>query len=176
MCKLLKALYGLRQSSRAWYHRLDAYLLAHNFIRTVADSNLYVRTNTDTTFITVAVYVDDCIVVSPQLSLIHELRSLLEKEFEMSYEGDITFYLGIQVIRNRDEGWLCYSKKNIYTAFFNGLTWRPIMTLPHQWKPVLSSHGQTKMKLPHRRMLFPMLKLSVALCMPSCIRDQIVLI
>ena len=45
VCKLLKALYGLRQSSRAWYYRLDTYLVAHGFIRTTTDSNIDIRTH-----------------------------------------------------------------------------------------------------------------------------------
>ena len=106
VCRLLKALYGLHQSSHVWYYRLDTYLVAHGFICTTVDSNIYIKTYNNSIFITVAVYVDDCIVVSQHLHLIYELKSTTEKEFEMTYEGDINFCLGIQIIRNRIEGWM----------------------------------------------------------------------
>jgi hypothetical protein len=106
VCKILKALYGLRQSSRAWYYKLDTYLVAHAFIRTITDSNIYIKIYNDSTFIIVAVYIDDCIVVSQHLHLIYELKCTLERNFEMTYEGDINFCIGIQIIRNRTEGWM----------------------------------------------------------------------
>ena len=106
VCKLLKALYGLRQASLAWYYILDTYLVAHGFIRTTADSNIYIKTYNDSIFIIVAVYVDDCIIISQHLHLIYELKRTLEREFEMTYEGDINFCLGIQIIRNRTERWM----------------------------------------------------------------------
>jgi len=32
-CHLVKAIYGLRQSPRAWYHKTHSFFLAHEFIR-----------------------------------------------------------------------------------------------------------------------------------------------
>lgn len=79
VCKLFKALYGLRQSSCAWYYKLDTYLVAQSFICTNADSNIYIRTYNNSTFIIVAIYIDDYIVVSQHLHLIYELKCTLEK-------------------------------------------------------------------------------------------------
>ena len=41
VCKLFKALYGLRQSPRTWYERIDSFLIQQNFTRGTGDSNLY---------------------------------------------------------------------------------------------------------------------------------------
>lgn len=43
VCKLKKTLYGLKQVPRAWYARLDIYLLKLGFSKGVADSNLTLR-------------------------------------------------------------------------------------------------------------------------------------
>lgn len=41
VCKLKKSLYGLKQSSRAWYDRLDSFLLSIGFTKSDADTNIY---------------------------------------------------------------------------------------------------------------------------------------
>jgi hypothetical protein len=41
VCRLHKALYGLRQAPHAWYEKIDSFLTAHGFERGDGDSNLY---------------------------------------------------------------------------------------------------------------------------------------
>jgi len=43
VCKLKKALYGIKQASRAWYARLDKYLQQQGFKRGSVDNNLYIK-------------------------------------------------------------------------------------------------------------------------------------
>ena len=58
--KLTKALYGLKQALRAWYKRLNSFLLQNNFKRGKMDTTLFIK-NTDTDMIIVQIYVDDII-------------------------------------------------------------------------------------------------------------------
>ena len=41
VCKLKKALYGLKKALRAWYSRIDTYLRQLGFQKSDADPNLY---------------------------------------------------------------------------------------------------------------------------------------
>jgi hypothetical protein len=41
VCRLKKALYGLRQAPRAWHSRINGYLQSMGFTESEADSNLY---------------------------------------------------------------------------------------------------------------------------------------
>ena len=43
VCKLNKALYGLKKASRSWYSRLDKYLQQAGFRKGSADNNLYIN-------------------------------------------------------------------------------------------------------------------------------------
>jgi len=43
VCKLRKALYGLKHAPRAWYSRIDSYLQNLGFSKSVADPNLYFK-------------------------------------------------------------------------------------------------------------------------------------
>jgi len=41
VCRLKKSLYGLKQSPRAWYERIDNYLMKFGFTRSSVNPNLY---------------------------------------------------------------------------------------------------------------------------------------
>ena len=41
VCKLKKSLYRLKQSLRAWYQKIDTFLVQNGFTRSIADHSLY---------------------------------------------------------------------------------------------------------------------------------------
>ena len=41
VCKLRKYIYGLKKSPRAWYAKMDAFLLSQKFMRCKSDCNVY---------------------------------------------------------------------------------------------------------------------------------------
>ena len=43
VCKLHKALYGLKEAPRAWYERLHKYLVKIGFERTDDNNDLYIK-------------------------------------------------------------------------------------------------------------------------------------
>jgi len=42
LCQLHKSLYGLKQASRAWYHRLSVFLLTIGFHASKFDTSLFI--------------------------------------------------------------------------------------------------------------------------------------
>lgn len=42
VCKLRKAVYGLKQALRAWYNELKSYLLSYGFRNSYADASLFI--------------------------------------------------------------------------------------------------------------------------------------
>jgi hypothetical protein len=40
VCRLKKALYGIKQAPRAWYEKMDGFLMSLSFSKSVADPNL----------------------------------------------------------------------------------------------------------------------------------------
>ena len=131
VCKLGRSLYGLKQSSRAWYLRLDQYLIFHKFLRLESDASIYIKREDNQNFLILTVYVDDCLLVSNQLSLIQNMKSLLQSEFDMSDEGELHFTLGNAIIRNRDEGWIIiHQQKYLISKLeeYNMLDCNPVST------------------------------------------------
>jgi hypothetical protein len=96
VCKLKRSLYGLRQSPRAWYARMDLYLQKRGLKRTFSDSNVYYYRRGPITTILV-LYVDDLLITGSDQNHILSLKMDLSKEFEMKDLGLMKKFLGIQV-------------------------------------------------------------------------------
>ena len=60
-CKLMKSLYGLKQSNRAWSNKFSKFLLSIGFEISEADHSLYVK-KTGARLVVIVVYVDDVII------------------------------------------------------------------------------------------------------------------
>ncbi|GJZ44676.1 putative ribonuclease H-like domain-containing protein [Tanacetum coccineum] len=96
-----KALYGLHQSPRAWYETLSTYLLENGCQRGQIDKNLFIKRDQGDILI-VHVYVDDIIFGSTKKKLCTEFEKMMHKKFQMSFMGELTFFLGVQVKQKED--------------------------------------------------------------------------
>jgi hypothetical protein len=94
--KLSNALYRIKQASRAWYARLKTFLLEHGYVMEIVDKTLStLKHGTDS--LLVQIYVDDIIFGGSSHILVLGFQDMMEKEFQMSMMGKLTFFLGIQV-------------------------------------------------------------------------------
>jgi len=109
VCRLKKALYGLKQAPRAWYYCFDKYLHQQDFSKGSTDSNLYIKIDNDKLLILV-VYVDDIIFGSNEEAMSQNFALVMQKEFEMSLPGELTYFLGLQVQQNKDGIFLSQTK------------------------------------------------------------------
>jgi Reverse transcriptase (RNA-dependent DNA polymerase) len=112
VCKLHKDLYGLRQSPRAWYHKLKDTLLTLGFVPSVDPSLFLFRKGDDTIFL--LVYVDDIILTGNNVILIQNIIRLLDQSFTIKDLGELHFFLGIEVHR-QDNGLLLTQSKYIHS-------------------------------------------------------------
>jgi hypothetical protein len=98
--KLSKALYGLKQAQRAWYARLKTFLLDHGYVMGSVDKTLFTLKHGND-FLLIQIYVDDIIFGGSSHVLVSSFQEMIEKEFQMSMMGELTFFLGIQVKRTK---------------------------------------------------------------------------
>ncbi|GJV73135.1 putative ribonuclease H-like domain-containing protein [Tanacetum coccineum] len=96
--KVEKALYGLHQAPRAWYETLSTYLLENGYRRGTIDKTLFIKKDRGDILL-VQVYVDDIIFGSTKKSLCVEFKQMMHKRFQMSSMGELTFFLGLQVMQ-----------------------------------------------------------------------------
>ena len=78
VCKLRKALYGLRESPKAWYKCLDEYLTKIKFKSSNVDYCLYTK-GEGIDQIYLLIYVNDLLIFSKCKKIIQNLKSLVRK-------------------------------------------------------------------------------------------------
>ncbi|GJY59126.1 retrovirus-related pol polyprotein from transposon TNT 1-94 [Tanacetum coccineum] len=85
--KLKKALYGLKQAPKAWYGRLKAFLIKHEYKMGIVDNTLFTKKKSSNLII-VQIYVDDIIFGSTCQDMCDEFAKIMHDEFEMSMIGE----------------------------------------------------------------------------------------
>lgn len=116
MCRLNKALYGLKQSPRIWYNTLTAFLTQLGFSPLAADLGVFSKGH-----VYVAIYVDDILIAGPDLDEINQLKASLVKRFEMTDLGECSFYLGMEIKRNRPAKTLRLSQRGYLAKVLDDL-------------------------------------------------------
>ena len=90
--KLQKTLYGLVQAPRAFYEHLGKNLSKRGFRPSEHDPCLWLHED-----MVCLVYVDDCIFSAKDKSKIDVMLKDLSKDLELTIEGDVSAFLGIQI-------------------------------------------------------------------------------
>jgi histone deacetylase 1/2 len=99
VCKLQRAIYGLKQSPRAWYSRLSERLLQLGFKASKADTSLFVFTQGGVQLY-MLVYVDDIVIAGSSPVAIDRLVAALSASFPIKDLGALDFFLGLEASCN----------------------------------------------------------------------------
>ncbi|GKD89693.1 retrovirus-related pol polyprotein from transposon TNT 1-94 [Tanacetum coccineum] len=99
--KLKKALYGLKQAPKAWYDRLKAFLIKHEYKMGMVDNTLFTKKKSSNLII-VQIYVDDIIFGLTCQDMCDEFAKIMHDKFEMSMMGELNFFLGLQIKQMED--------------------------------------------------------------------------
>jgi hypothetical protein len=103
--RLRKALYGLKQAPLLWNEELGKHLTDHGFVVSHCDPSLFILHGPDgSTFI--PTWVDDLLVVATSEAGVGEVKGLLGEKFAIKDLGEVSTYLGMQVRRDKGEGWI----------------------------------------------------------------------
>jgi hypothetical protein len=98
-CRLNKALYGLKQAPREWYATPKVYLIFIGYQRVEIDHSVFTHENG----IIIAIYVDDLLILGPDIFDIQALKLQFAERFQMKDLGSIGWYLGMHINRDRAE-------------------------------------------------------------------------
>ena len=100
VCILKKSIYGLKQASRQWYLKFHSVVTSYGFVENKVDQCIYCKVS-GRKFIFLILYVDDILLASSDLGLLHETKRMLSNNFDMKDLGEASFVLGIEIHRNR---------------------------------------------------------------------------
>jgi len=99
VCKLQRAIYGLKQSPRAWYACLSARLLQLGFVPSKADTSLFIF-NQAGVQVFMMVYVDDIVIVGSTSVAVEGLVRSLSDTFPIKDLGTLEYFLGLEASYN----------------------------------------------------------------------------
>jgi hypothetical protein len=111
--KLLKTLYGLKQSSREWWTVISSFLMAElSMTRYQNDWGIYGRTGTEGKGgkLYILVYVDDLLIVGGRED-VDAAKAKLSAKWSMTDYGPVRHILGLHVRRKRSNRTLSISQK-----------------------------------------------------------------
>ena len=94
VCKLKKFIYALKKAFRQWYRKFDKVITSFGFKENTIDQCIYHKIS-GSKFILLVLYVDDILLASNNIGLLHETLIFLSKNFEMKDLGNASFMLGI---------------------------------------------------------------------------------
>lgn len=101
VCRLVKSLYGLKQSPRCWNQKFSSFLRKFRFQETSADKCIFVgEVNGETVYL--ALFVDDGLVIGKTKGVIEVVLQYLKRAFKITV-GDGSLFIGAQIERDRDK-------------------------------------------------------------------------
>ena len=101
--RLIKMLYGLKQSGRRWYQKLTAIFTSLGFRRCAVDEAVFYKLDAGKGDLTVvAVHVNDCTIAATSLRLIDNFKIGLRQHVEVTDLGELHWMLGIEIKCDRE--------------------------------------------------------------------------
>lgn len=117
MClKLRRALYGLRRSPKLWFETFKAFLERLGFTQGKQDPCIFRKGD-----LIVFFYVDDVVTMFPKSANAEwqEFHEALMKEYKVRDMGELKWFLGIEVIRDRKNRRMWLSQRSYFETMAN---------------------------------------------------------
>ena len=96
VCRLKKAIYGLKQSPRAWFGKFSHVLKSFGYRQCNGDHTLFFQHFPQGGVVLLIVYVDDIIITGNRPVEIKELEVQLSKQFTVKSLGPLKYFLGME--------------------------------------------------------------------------------
>ncbi|KAJ1599282.1 hypothetical protein NDA14_005982 [Ustilago hordei] len=97
--KLLKSLYGLKQSGCKWHKELDLHLWYLGFFPSQAVPCIYLKGTGDNQVI-ITIYIDDMLIAAPRQHQINAVKQAIIKKWQIKDNGLVMEFLKIRITCN----------------------------------------------------------------------------
>jgi hypothetical protein len=92
VCKLKRALYDLKQTSKMWYDIIHKFLIDLRFKRSNSDHAVFIKNE-----IYLAMYVDDLLLFGFNLNHLRDIQNQLKQRFKMTNLRQLSHYLEMKI-------------------------------------------------------------------------------
>lgn len=118
VCKLSKALYGLKISPQKWNQHFTALVKKIGLIPCEHDPCLF-KLRQNETVVYLLLYVNDMLIASNETAKLTEIKNILKSEFEMTDLGEPKIFLGFELKRDRYNNILCITQHKFMLKMLN---------------------------------------------------------
>ncbi|CAN0472801.1 unnamed protein product [Discosporangium mesarthrocarpum] len=131
-CRLRRSLYGLCQSPASWFSTIHQFLLDIELKSCLADPCVYVKGSGT---VILMLYVNDIIISGASSDAINKVEEKLMTKFDMSYLGDVTTFLGMDIVRDCSTGVLLIRQcRYIHPCHPGALQHGPLQSFRRSWR------------------------------------------
>jgi len=94
VCKLKKSIYNRKQASHQWYLKFNDTIVSFGFKENTVDHCIYLKVSGSKVIFLIQ-YVDDILLATNDLGLLHETKKFLSSKFEVKDMGEVSYVIGI---------------------------------------------------------------------------------
>jgi len=106
ICCLYKSIYGLKQVLDSWFHKFRGTLVSFSFYQSKHEYSLFTKGNGNI-FVALFVYIDDIIIVGPNMDCMHFVYHHLQNTFKLKDLNDLKLFLGIELSKSKNGIFMC---------------------------------------------------------------------
>ncbi|SOV06014.1 uncharacterized protein UDID_19249 [Ustilago sp. UG-2017a] len=163
--RVVKGLYGLRQSGREWNIEFDKFLQRSHFHRLDCAPCIYTR-GKDDDFVIVIIYVDDTLIITPKLETAKRIKEEIGRRWKMEEGGDVSHFLGIKISRNREARTMSLEQTSYVKQLLNEHLdkWQRKSSVPLQDIPIPETTASTMERKEYPQIVSKLLWLSNGTC------------
>ncbi|GJS09375.1 zinc finger, CCHC-type containing protein [Tanacetum coccineum] len=97
MCKLIKSLYGLKQTPKQWHQKFDEVVLSNGYLLNQADKCVYSKFDETGKGVIICLYVDDMLIFGTDQVQVELTKEFSSSKFSMKDMGEADVILGIRI-------------------------------------------------------------------------------
>jgi len=101
-------------------------LFCHDFVENTVDRCIYMKVS-GSNFIILVLYVDDILLATNDIVLLHDVKKFLSNKFEMKDMGETSYVIGIEIFHERSQGVLGLSQKGYIKRCWRDLEWKVVL-------------------------------------------------
>ncbi|GKA34493.1 zinc finger, CCHC-type containing protein [Tanacetum coccineum] len=99
VCKLVKSLYGLKQTPKQWHQKFDEVMLLSGFLLNQSNKCVYSKFDSSGKGVIICLYVDDMLIFGTDQNQVDKTKKFLSSKFSMKDMGEADVILGIKIKR-----------------------------------------------------------------------------
>jgi hypothetical protein len=122
--RVRKSQYGLKQSGFNWFREFGRWIREQGFKRCSEDDCLFAReheVNGETHLIMILQYVDDLLIFGDSRAEVEKFKTQLKGKYDIDDKGDASYYLGVEIERNRTEKTLSIHQEKYIRDMIEGI-------------------------------------------------------